>query len=204
MDDRPRQGPDRLRRDLRVQVRQVYHSPGGATEGARNGRCGRWRDLPERFGPWKTVYERHRLWSADGAWERLLQQVQAAADIAGEIDRDIAVDSPSCGLISMRRGGFTSKLHLSAAGRCRPLSVVVTPGQRAGCPPAQGLTRRTATWLRRGAVQETQHRRAGDQQAQAVPGRRPPVVTSAATCSSAPQPQRSWSSGSALDRPDRS
>lgn len=67
-----------------------------------NGRCGRWRDhrqvidgilhrvrtgvhwrdLPERFGPWKTVYERHRLWSADGTWERLLQQVQAAADAA--------------------------------------------------------------------------------------------------------------------------
>ncbi|MBT2542860.1 transposase [Streptomyces sp. ISL-44] len=21
-----------------------------------------WRDLPERFGPWKTVYERHRRW----------------------------------------------------------------------------------------------------------------------------------------------
>lgn len=78
-----------------------------------NGRCGRWRDhrqvidgilhrvrtgvqwrdLPERFGPWKTVYERHRLWSADGTWERLLQQAQAAADAAGEIDWDVAVDS---------------------------------------------------------------------------------------------------------------
>ncbi|TCR26343.1 transposase [Streptomyces sp. BK205] len=77
-----------------------------------NGRCGRWRDhrqvidgmhrvrtgvqwrdLPERFGPWKIVYERHRLWSADGTWERLLQQVQAAADAAGEIDWDISVDS---------------------------------------------------------------------------------------------------------------
>ncbi len=78
-----------------------------------NGRCGRWRDhrqvidgimhrvrtgvqwrdLPERFGPWKTVYERHRLWSADGTWERLLQQVQAAADTAGEIDWDVSVDS---------------------------------------------------------------------------------------------------------------
>ncbi|SCW26907.1 Putative transposase of IS4/5 family, partial [Paenibacillus tianmuensis] len=22
-----------------------------------------WRDLPERFGPWKTVYSRFRLWS---------------------------------------------------------------------------------------------------------------------------------------------
>jgi transposase len=78
-----------------------------------NRRCGRWRDhrqvidgilhrvrtgvqgrdLPERFGPWKTVYERHRLWSADGTWERLLQQVQAAADGAGEIDWDVSVDS---------------------------------------------------------------------------------------------------------------
>jgi transposase len=78
-----------------------------------NGRCGRWRDhrqvidgilhrvrtgvqwrdLPDRFGPWKTVYERHRLWSADGTWERLLEQAQAAADAAGEIDWDIAVDS---------------------------------------------------------------------------------------------------------------
>ncbi|MFI9744520.1 IS5 family transposase [Streptomyces sp. NPDC052494] len=52
-----------------------------------------WRDLPERFGPRKTVYERRRLWSADGTWERLLQRVQAAADAAGEIDWDISVDS---------------------------------------------------------------------------------------------------------------
>lgn len=52
-----------------------------------------WRDLPERYGPWKTIYERHRLWSADGTWRRLLWQVQAAADAAGEIDWDIAVDS---------------------------------------------------------------------------------------------------------------
>ncbi|MFF9075737.1 transposase [Streptomyces sp. NPDC014735] len=29
------------------------------------------------------------------------------------------------------RGGFTSKIHLSADGRCRPLSLIVTPGQRA-------------------------------------------------------------------------
>ncbi|MFE4414773.1 IS5 family transposase [Streptomyces sp. NPDC056821] len=78
-----------------------------------NRRCGRWRDqrqvidgilhrvrtgvqwcaLPERFGPWKTVYERHRLWSADGTWERLLQQVQAEADAASEIDWDISVNS---------------------------------------------------------------------------------------------------------------
>ncbi|MFF4368172.1 transposase [Streptomyces sp. NPDC001594] len=52
-----------------------------------------WRDLPERFGPWKTVYERHRLWSADGTWELLLQQVQAEADTSWGIDWDISVDA---------------------------------------------------------------------------------------------------------------
>lgn len=31
------------------------------------------------------------------------------------------------------RGGFTAKLHLSADGRCRPVSLIVTPGQRADC-----------------------------------------------------------------------
>ncbi len=52
-----------------------------------------WRDPPERFGPWKTVYKRRRLWSADGTWERLLQRVQAEADAAGGIDWDVSVDS---------------------------------------------------------------------------------------------------------------
>ncbi|WP_436995211.1 transposase [Streptomyces sp. enrichment culture] len=33
------------------------------------------------------------MWSADGTWERLLQQVQAETDVAGEIDWDISVDS---------------------------------------------------------------------------------------------------------------
>ncbi|WP_251016751.1 IS5 family transposase [Streptomyces sp. ISL-99] len=31
------------------------------------------------------------------------------------------------------RGGLTCKLHLSADGKCRPLSLVITPGQRADC-----------------------------------------------------------------------
>ncbi|MFE5589608.1 transposase [Streptomyces sp. NPDC056549] len=31
------------------------------------------------------------------------------------------------------RGGFTTKLHLSEDGSCRPLSLIVTPGQRADC-----------------------------------------------------------------------
>lgn len=52
-----------------------------------------WRDLPERFGPWETVYKRHRRWSADGTWQMLLSRIQEAEDAAGGIDWDVSVDS---------------------------------------------------------------------------------------------------------------
>jgi transposase len=32
-----------------------------------------WRDLPERYGPWQTVYSRLRRWTARRRWERLSQ-----------------------------------------------------------------------------------------------------------------------------------
>ena len=31
-----------------------------------------WRDLPEDFGPWNSVYVRFRRWAEDGVWERVL------------------------------------------------------------------------------------------------------------------------------------
>ncbi|SNS81195.1 Putative transposase of IS4/5 family [Actinomadura mexicana] len=63
-----------------------------------------WRDLPERFGPWETVYKRHRRWSADGTWELLLSRVQAAEDAEDEIDWEVSVDST------------TARAHQHAAG----------------------------------------------------------------------------------------
>lgn len=56
-----------------------------------------WRDLPARFGNWKTIYERHRRWSADGTWEKILTSVQADADAEDRVDwSQISVDSTIC------------------------------------------------------------------------------------------------------------
>src|SRR3954447_14564667 len=52
-----------------------------------------WRDLPERFGPWQTIYNRHRRWSADGTWERVLSVLQAGCDQAEGAAWTVAVDS---------------------------------------------------------------------------------------------------------------
>jgi transposase len=30
-----------------------------------------WRDLPVVFGPWQTVWKRHRRFSADGTWDKI-------------------------------------------------------------------------------------------------------------------------------------
>ena len=41
-----------------------------------------WRDLPEGSGNWKTVYHRHRRWSLDGTWGKLLDGLRAGCDEA--------------------------------------------------------------------------------------------------------------------------
>ena len=43
-----------------------------------------WRDLPACYGKWQTVYYRHRRWSADGTWERILNALRAGCDAAEE------------------------------------------------------------------------------------------------------------------------
>jgi transposase len=40
-----------------------------------------WRDLPESYGRWKTVYNRHRRWSADGTWAAVLRELQRGCDV---------------------------------------------------------------------------------------------------------------------------
>ena len=48
-----------------------------------------WRDLPERFGRWKTVYDYYRNWRDDGTFDRILQELQIRLDRKGRIDWDL-------------------------------------------------------------------------------------------------------------------
>lgn len=52
-----------------------------------------WRDLPECYGPWKTVYNRHRRWSLDGTWARILDRLRAGCDEAEGKDWTVSADS---------------------------------------------------------------------------------------------------------------
>ena len=63
-----------------------------------------WRDLPERFGPWETVYSRFRLWSKDDVFLKMFKSLSTDADM-----QDSSIDSTSC------------KVHQHAAGAKRGL-----------------------------------------------------------------------------------
>lgn len=52
-----------------------------------------WRDVPERFGNWNTVYKNFDRWARDGVWARVLERVQSLADADGELDWVVSIDS---------------------------------------------------------------------------------------------------------------
>ena len=45
-----------------------------------------WRDLPERYGSWKTVSSRFYRWREAGVWDRILSELQRQADAEGKIE----------------------------------------------------------------------------------------------------------------------
>ena len=68
-----------------------------------------WRDLPEQFGPWQTVWKRHRMFTLDGTWDRVLTALQAEADAEGELDWNVSVDST---IARVHQHGATAKRSL--------------------------------------------------------------------------------------------
>ncbi|MFB8170660.1 IS5 family transposase [Kitasatospora purpeofusca] len=114
-----------------------------------------WVHLPEKYGSWKGAYTRLRNWAIDGTWERVFTALLAQADADGDLDWVVAVDStivrahqnaagarpkgapadePVHHAVGRSRGGLTTKIHLAADSRCRPLCFVLTPGQAGDAP----------------------------------------------------------------------
>ena len=65
-----------------------------------------WRDLPERYGPWQTVYSRFSNWSKNDVFKKLFDALRQDADM-----QDLSIDSTSC------------KVHQHAAGAKKGLKM---------------------------------------------------------------------------------
>uniref|UniRef100_A0AAU3HQ92 IS5 family transposase n=1 Tax=Streptomyces sp. NBC_01393 TaxID=2903851 RepID=A0AAU3HQ92_9ACTN len=123
-----------------------------------------WRDLPDELGSFQTAHKRLIRWAVDGAWERILTAVLAAADSDDDIDWTVSVDSsvvrahqhaagalkrgpvgrvePADHALGRSRGGLSTKVHLAADGRARPLAFAVTAGQAGDAPALETVMAR--------------------------------------------------------------
>lgn len=124
------------------------------------------------YGCWQTVYGLFRQWQRAGVWALIVPALQTRADAAGLITWEVSVDStinrphqhaagaridgdlqkeppggiggpePADHALGRSRGGWTTKLHLATEQGQKPLSLLVTAGQRGDSPQFEAVLAR--------------------------------------------------------------
>lgn len=72
---------------------------------ARSG--AQWRELPEKYGPWQTVYSKYRKWKREGVLEKVFKALSEDADM-----ENLSIDSTSIRVHQSANGGKTLKIRL--------------------------------------------------------------------------------------------
>ncbi|MFR9807335.1 IS5 family transposase [Pseudonocardia sp. RS010] len=129
-----------------------------------------WRDVPERYGHWQSIYALFRRWQREKVWALVWSTLLAWADTGGLIRWDVSVDStinrahqhaagarrhpgeqveppgdePPDHALGRSRGGWTTKIHLACEQGRRPLATLLTAGQRGDSPSSSRCSRRSA------------------------------------------------------------
>ncbi len=88
-----------------------------------------WRDVPDRFGPWQTLWKRHARFSKDGTWDRVLEQLVRDADAAAQVDWQLSMDST------------ISRVHQHGSNMSREVAVIL-PSHTGGAVELQETTGR--------------------------------------------------------------
>lgn len=100
-----------------------------------------WRDLPDRFGPWQTVYGHFKTWRATGVYDAILDALHVGLDKEGKIDWDLwCIDGTS--IRATRAAGGAEK----KVARPTPTNPKITGwAARKGVAAAKSISSSTAT-----------------------------------------------------------
>jgi transposase len=108
-----------------------------------------WRDIPERFGKWNSVWKRFDRWAAKGVWLRVFEAlkdpdlewlildstvIRAHQHAAGAVKKG-GTDQA----LGRSRGGFGTKLHIAVDGLGNPVTFILTGGQEADINQGKAL-----------------------------------------------------------------
>lgn len=67
-----------------------------------------WRDLPERYGPWETVYSRFRKWIEDGVIDNIFRILSLDAELE-ELSLDASIVQAHQHSAGVKKGGLQTK-----------------------------------------------------------------------------------------------
>ncbi len=74
-----------------------------------------WRDLPERYGPWESVYSRFRKWIDDGILDNIFRVLSLEAELE-ELSLDASIVQAHQHSAGAKKGGLQTKSGTAAAG----------------------------------------------------------------------------------------
>ncbi|WP_419836737.1 transposase [Streptomyces bugieae] len=95
-----------------------------------------WVHLPERYGNWRGVYNRLRMWALDDTWERVFTALVAQADADEDLTWAASAEEPADHAIGRSRGGLRTKIQLAADADGRLLPSFSLPGKPVTHPPS--------------------------------------------------------------------
>ena len=109
-----------------------------------------WRDLPEEFGKWNSVFIRFRRWAKKGVWKRLFAELGENPDLEYLIIDSTIVwahqhaagakkRGTEDGAIGRSRGGLSTKISIAVDALGNPVRFILTAGQVADICQAEGL-----------------------------------------------------------------
>lgn len=111
-----------------------------------------WREVPERFGKWNSIYKRYARWCEQGIWEKLHSYCVTDPDLEQIIIDSTVIRAHPCAAgastkrggqaqqaLGRSRGGFSTKIHLTVEALGNSLRFILTAGQGNDSPQAEAL-----------------------------------------------------------------